>query len=173
MVVVVLPALVLEAGIEDLLDLLGYYQYRLILPDVDPESVVGPAYLQDVVFGPERLKWGPDSGLDLEVVRHVLVLDDAQETLRGEDPHHDPLPFESTCNNGRSSHRCPWVPHHGCPCRSQPQYLAPSSLEDMQASGWRAFGWIVPEPPLRDPPSTRLVVGEGAEAPLPFLIVPI
>ena len=86
-VVLILPALVLEAGIEDLLDLLGYHRDRLFLPDVDPEPVVGPAYLQDVVVGPERLQWGPDSGLDLEVVRHVLVLDDAEETSGGENPH--------------------------------------------------------------------------------------
>ena len=127
-------------------------------------------YHQDVVVGPERLQWGPDSGLDLEVVRHVLVLDDAEEPLGGEDPHHDPLPFGSTCNRGRSSHLCPCVPHHGWPWRSQPQYLLPSP-EDIQAFGWRAFGCIVPEPPLLDPPSTRLVVGEGAESTPPFLVL--
>ena len=88
MVVLVLPALVLEAGIANVPDyFLDEDKGRFDFRDGDPESVICPVNHLNLIFWPKDFQWVDDPGLYLEAVRQGVVLYHADEAVLGENPH--------------------------------------------------------------------------------------
>ena len=87
MVAIVPLALVLEARVVYLPDCLLDHWEDLILADVYPVAIVRPVdnlYLMVWPKLPQRVR---SPGLHLEAVLVMQVLNDADEAVRGEDPH--------------------------------------------------------------------------------------
>ena len=95
-VVAIVPlALVLEARVVYLPDCLLDHWEDLILADVYPVAIVRPVDNLYLMVRPKTLQWERNPGLHLEAVLVMQVLDDADEAVRGEDPHQDHLPGSS------------------------------------------------------------------------------
>ena len=88
MVVLVLPALVLEAGIANVPDyFLDEDKGRFDFRDGNPEPVVCPVNYLNLIFWPKGFQWIYDPGLYLKAVGQGVVLYHADEAVLGENPH--------------------------------------------------------------------------------------
>ena len=87
MVPVVPFALVLEGRVVYPHDCLLDHWGDLILADVYPVAVVRPVDDLYLMVRPQLIQWVRDSGLYLEALLVMQVLDDADEAVRGEYPH--------------------------------------------------------------------------------------